>query len=60
MLAADTAVVIDGRILGKPADVEDAARMLRMPSGRSHEVISGVCLMRDGRSVADAEVEVTV
>jgi septum formation protein len=60
VLAADTAVVIDGRILGKPADVEDAERMLRMLSGRSHEVISGVCLMRDGRSVVDAEVEVTV
>ena len=48
VLAADTAVVVDGEILGKPASPEDAARMLRMLSGRSHQVISGVCLMKDG------------
>jgi septum formation protein len=60
VLAADTAVVVDGRILGKPVDAEDAAWMLRMLSGRSHLVISGVCLMKDGRPVVDTEVEVTV
>lgn len=59
VLAADTAVVVDGHILGKPADAEDAARMLRMLSGRSHRVISGVALVKDGRPVVDAEVEVT-
>ena len=46
VLGADTVVVVDGAILGKPADGEDAARMLRMISGRVHEVITGVCLVR--------------
>jgi septum formation protein len=46
VLGADTIVVVDGTILGKPADGEDAARMLRMLSGREHRVITGVCLVR--------------
>ena len=45
VLGADTVVVVGGRILGKPRDVADAARMLRLLSGRTHEVITGVCLM---------------
>jgi septum formation protein len=44
VLAADTAVVIDGEILGKPADDADAARMLRLLSGRTHEVLTAVAL----------------
>jgi septum formation protein len=44
VLAADTTVVVDNQILGKPLDAEDARRMLRMLSGRSHDVLSGVCL----------------
>jgi septum formation protein len=44
VLAADTAVVIDGEILGKPADPEDAARMLHLLSGRTHEVLTAVAL----------------
>ena len=60
VLAADTAVVVDGQILGKPGTAEDAAGMLRLLSGRSHQVITGVCLMRDGRPIVDTEVEVTV
>ena len=44
-LGADTIVVVDGKILGKPRDREDAARMLRLLSGRQHEVITGVCLV---------------
>jgi len=47
-LAADTAVVLTGEILGKPRDREDARRMLRMLSGRSHEVLSGVCVRAAG------------
>lgn len=43
VLGADTVVVVDDVILGKPADAEDAARMLRMLSGRVHQVITGVC-----------------
>ena len=45
VLGADTVVVVDGTILGKPADGDDAARMLRMLSGREHRVITGVCLV---------------
>ena len=48
VLGADTAVVLDGQILGKPRDAEDAARMLRVLSGRTHQVFIGV----SGRSAA--------
>ena len=44
VLAADTSVVLDGRILGKPADRERAERMLRQLSGRTHEVLTAVAL----------------
>jgi len=44
VLGADTIVVVDGEILGKPCDAADAARMLRRLSGRTHEVITGVCV----------------
>jgi septum formation protein len=44
VLGADTIVVVDDQILGKPRDTADAARMLRLLSGRDHEVITGVCL----------------
>jgi septum formation protein len=46
VLGADTIVVLEGDILGKPADDLDAARMLSRLSGRSHEVITGLCLSR--------------
>ena len=60
VLAADTAVVVEGQILGKPASDEDAARMLRLLSGRSHLVISGVCVMKDGEPAVPTEVETSV
>jgi septum formation protein len=44
VLAADTAVVLDGKILGKPADRRDAEAMLRQLSGRTHEVLTAVAL----------------
>jgi len=44
VLAADTTVVIDGEILGKPSDPEDARRMLRLLSGRVHTVLTGIAL----------------
>ncbi len=53
VLAADTVVVVDGSILGKPADDADAARMLRLLSGRGHDVLTGVAVRRGG-SVAVA------
>jgi septum formation protein len=46
VLGADTIVVVDSAILGKPRDPQDAARMLRLLSGRTHTVITGVCLVR--------------
>jgi septum formation protein len=45
VLGADTIVVVDDQILGKPRDDSDAARMLRLLSGRTHQVTTGVCLM---------------
>jgi septum formation protein len=48
VLGADTIVVVDGMVLGKPRDETDAARMLRVLSGRGHEVITGVCLIGPG------------
>lgn len=45
ILGADTIVVVDGEMLGKPRDTEDAARMLRLLSGRAHQVTTGVCLV---------------
>src|SRR5579864_360547 len=48
VLGADTIVVVDEAILGKPRDADDAARMLRLLSGRSHRVITGVCLAGPG------------
>ncbi len=50
VLGADTVVVVDETILGKPADAEDAARMLRILSGRIHVVITGVCVVHAAAS----------
>ena len=44
LLACDTLSEVDGEVLGKPADAEDARRMLRSLSGRGHRVVTGVCL----------------
>jgi septum formation protein len=53
VLGADTTVVVDGEILGKPQNAVDAARMLRMLSGRTHRVITGVALATaEGTEVA--------
>lgn len=65
VVAADTIVTIDGSILGKPADAEDAKRMLRQLSGRTHQVATGVCVARTnaagdaGEPVLQNFVEVT-
>jgi nucleoside triphosphate pyrophosphatase len=61
VLGADTVVVVNGQILGKPSDAADAARMLRLLSGREHQVITGVCLVVSGRcSVASETTSVTM
>lgn len=57
VLGADTIVLVDDEVLGKPRDATDAARMLRLLSGRSHQVITGVCLL--GHSFADVRSETT-
>src|SRR5258708_1978075 len=61
VLGADTVVVVDGQLLGKPSDAADAARMLHMLSAREHQVITGVCLVVNGQpSVASETTLVTV
>ncbi len=49
VLGADTIVTLDGRIFGKPADPADAVRMLETLSGRTHEVITGICIQNAQR-----------
>jgi len=49
VIAADTVVVLGDRILGKPADENHARAMLRMLSGKTHEVVTGICVRRGGR-----------
>jgi septum formation protein len=60
VLGADTIVVIDEHMLEKPADAANAARMLRLLSGRTHQVTTGVCLRGEGfEDVRSATTEVT-
>jgi septum formation protein len=56
VLGADTVVTIDDEILGKPKDDADAKRMLRMLSGRSHQVVTGICLIVGGKLGGAPEV----
>ena len=59
-LGVDTTVVLDGRVYGKPADRSEAERMLYELSGRTHAVLSGICLLGAGEDVVLHEVtEVT-
>lgn len=55
VVAADTIVTIDGVILGKPADAQDAKRILRLLSGRTHQVATGVCVARANAAGDTAE-----
>lgn len=50
VLGADTTVVIDEQIIGKPLDAADAKRMLELLSGRWHEVLTGAAIVRNGNS----------
>lgn len=54
ILAADTVVVLDNLILEKPADPDDARRMLALLSGREHQVITGICLLHEEGVIEDA------
>lgn len=50
VLGADTTVVIDNQIIGKPLDLDDARRMLRLLSGNWHEVLTGVAVVQNGET----------
>ena len=55
VVAADTAVIVGDEVLGKPADDQDATRMLRLLSGRTHDVLTAVAVASAGRMVVDVE-----
>ena len=55
VIGADTAVVIEGAVLGKPRDAGDAVRMLRGLSGKAHQVLTGVAVQRGERCVSAVE-----
>ena len=57
VVAADTIVALAGELLGKPADETDARRMLHALSGKTHQVATGVCIVRDGS--AESFVDIT-
>ena len=59
VLGADTIVVLEGEILGKPRDLDHAVEMLRRLSGRTHEVLTGVCMLRGGTVARCSFVEST-
>lgn len=59
VLGADTTVVVDGEILVQPEDDEDARRMLRLLSGKWHEVLTGVALIKVNADLSLADVERT-
>ena len=60
IITADTIVFIDGHVLGKPKDEEEAVKMLQTLRGRTHQVITGVCLMtKERRETFAAVSEVT-
>ena len=56
VIAADTIVVCDGQILGKPKDEADAARMLQMLSGREHQVMTGLTVLKGDRQITHTEI----
>ena len=56
VIAADTIVVCEGKVLGKPHSEADAFRMLKLLSGRSHEVMTGMTVLRNGEAITHTEV----
>ncbi len=57
VIGADTVVVCDDLVLGKPVDADDAKRMLRLLAGRTHQVVTGVCVLSG--EVVESAAEVT-
>jgi septum formation protein len=56
LITADTVVLLEGRILGKPSDKDDAKRMLKDLSGKTHRVVTGVCLTSKSKRVSFSDV----
>lgn len=56
LVTADTVVILDGEVIGKPVDNEDARRMLHRLSGRTHKVVTGVTVVAEGRSATFSEM----
>jgi septum formation protein len=56
VLGVDTAVVLNGRVFGKPAGADEAAEMLEALGGETHEVVSGLCLLTPGWEVVEHEL----
>ena len=56
VIAADTIVVCEGKVLGKPKDEEDAFRILSLLSGRHHEVMTGMTVLRGGEIITHTEI----
>lgn len=56
VIAADTIVVIDGEILGKPKSAAEAAEMLQHLSGRKHKVMTGVAVAYEGKQIAEVSI----
>ena len=60
VVGADTGVFLDGQMLGKPVDKEDAIRLLKMLSGKTHHVITGFCIMYKDKIITDFENTIVV
>lgn len=56
IITADTIVYVDGEVLGKPKDKDDARRMFKLMSGKEHQVITGVCVVTKEKTVQFASV----
>ncbi len=56
VIGSDTSVIVEGEILGKPRDREDAKRMLTLLSGKTHKVITGCAIFKKGKSISFSEV----
>ena len=56
VIAADTIVVLEGAVLGKPRDAAHAVQMLTALSGRTHQVMTGVTVLKDGKALTHTEV----
>lgn len=56
VIGADTVVILDGEVLGKPCDTDDAVRMLRALSGKTHTVITGCAIVKDGQKTSFSDI----